>query len=127
MSGSATGKWDVIHFNFGIHDRATPAADYEQRLETIVTRLKATGAKVIWATTTPVPPDTKDGPEATQQIIEKNEIAARVMRKTASPSTISSLSSRRTSPKCRIRRTCILREKDTIYWEARWQFPSSPP
>ena len=76
-----TGKWDLIHFNFGIHDRATPAADYEQRLEAIVTRLKATGAKVVWATTTPVPPDTKDGPGATQQIIEKNEIAARVMKK----------------------------------------------
>ena len=75
------GKWDVIHFNFGIHDRATPAADYEQRLETIVTRLQATGAKVIWATTTPVPPDTKDGPIAAQQIVEKNEIAARVMAK----------------------------------------------
>ena len=71
----------MIHFNFGIHDRATSAADYEQRLEAIVTRLKATGAKVVWATTTPVPPDTKDGPGATQQIIEKNEIAARVMKK----------------------------------------------
>lgn len=75
------GKWDVIHFNFGIHDRAIPAADYEQRLETIVTRLQATNAKVIWATTTPVPPDTKDGPAAAQAIVEKNEIAARVMKK----------------------------------------------
>ncbi len=27
------GKWDVIHFNFGIHDRATPLADYESRLD----------------------------------------------------------------------------------------------
>jgi len=26
------GKWDVIHFNFGIHDRATPLPDYTQRL-----------------------------------------------------------------------------------------------
>lgn len=75
------GKWDVIHFNFGIHDRATPVADYEQRLETIVTRLKATGAKVVWASTTPVPPDTKDGPAAAQAIVEKNAIAARVMAK----------------------------------------------
>ena len=75
----AGGKWDVIHFNFGIHDRASKAADYEQRLETIVTRFKATGAKVIWASTTPVPPDTKDGPAATEAIIEKNRIAAQVM------------------------------------------------
>jgi lysophospholipase L1-like esterase len=75
------GKWDVIHFNFGIHDRATKPADYEQPLEAIVVRLKATGAKVIWASTTPVPPDTKDGPAATAAIVEKNGIAAQVMQK----------------------------------------------
>jgi lysophospholipase L1-like esterase len=75
------GRWDVIHFNFGIHDRATPPADYEKRLEEIVTRLQATGARVVWAATTPVPPDTKDGPAAARAIIERNEIAARVMQK----------------------------------------------
>lgn len=75
------GTWDVIHFNFGIHDRATKPADYEQRLGTIVAKLQATGAKVIWASTTPVPPDTKDGPAATGAIEEKNRIAAAVMRK----------------------------------------------
>jgi lysophospholipase L1-like esterase len=75
------GKWDVIHFNFGIHDRKTPAADYEQRLETLIARMKQTGAKLIFATTTPVPPDTKDGPEIVTQIAEKNEIARRVMQK----------------------------------------------
>jgi lysophospholipase L1-like esterase len=75
------GKWDVIHFNFGIHDRKTPAADYEQRLEALIARMKQTGAKLIFATTTPVPADTKDGPEIVTQIAEKNEIAARVMKK----------------------------------------------
>ena len=49
------GKWDVIHFNFGIHDRATPLADYRKRLEGIVVRLKKTGARLIWAATTPIP------------------------------------------------------------------------
>ncbi len=73
------GKWDVIHFNFGIHDRATKPADYEQRLAEIVTRLKATGAKVMWASTTPIPPDTKDGPAAAEAIVEKNQIAAALM------------------------------------------------
>ena len=73
------GKWNVIHFNFGIHDRAAKSDEYEQRLETIVTRLKATGAKVIWASTTPIPPDTKGGPAATEAIVEKNRIAAAVM------------------------------------------------
>lgn len=74
-------KWDIIHFNFGIHDRATPPADYRQRLEALVTRMKATGAKVIWASTTPIPPDTKDGPKAAEAIVEKNRIAAEVMAK----------------------------------------------
>lgn len=75
------GKWDVIHFNFGIHDRKTSAKDYEDRLELIVKQLKATGATLIWATTTPIPPDTKDGPEASAAIIEKNRIAAEIMKK----------------------------------------------
>lgn len=75
------GKWQVIHFNFGIHDRKTPAAEYEERLEAIVARLKQTGAKLIWATTTPVPADTKDGPEIVTQLAEKNAIALRVMQK----------------------------------------------
>jgi lysophospholipase L1-like esterase len=75
------GKWDVIHFNFGIHDRKTSAKDYENRLELIVKQLKATGAKLIWASTTPIPPDTKDGPEASTAIIEKNRIAADIMKK----------------------------------------------
>jgi lysophospholipase L1-like esterase len=74
------GKWDVIHFNFGIHDRATPPADYERRLEQIVARLRSTGAKLIWASTTPIPRDDakKQTPES---IVERNAIAARVMQK----------------------------------------------
>lgn len=74
-------KWDVIHFNFGIHDRKTPAADYAQRLETLIARMKQTGARLIWATTTPVPPDTQEGPEQVTQIAEKNAIALEVMKK----------------------------------------------
>jgi len=77
----ADGKWDVIHFNFGIHDRRTPAADYQSRLEALVERYQKTGATVIWASTTPIPPDTKDGPEASAQIEEKNRLAAEVMEK----------------------------------------------
>ncbi|MFA6543123.1 MAG: SGNH/GDSL hydrolase family protein [Limisphaerales bacterium] len=76
-----SGRWDVIHFNFGIHDRATKPADYEQRLEAVAARLKGAGARVIWASTTPIPPDTKDGPAATGAIVEKNHIAARIMSK----------------------------------------------
>jgi lysophospholipase L1-like esterase/Na+-transporting methylmalonyl-CoA/oxaloacetate decarboxylase gamma subunit len=74
------GKWSVIHFNFGIHDRKTPAEEYQERLEEIVTRLKATGATVIWASTTPVPTDWKEGPEMAAAILKKNQIAAEVMK-----------------------------------------------
>ncbi|MDX1945321.1 MAG: SGNH/GDSL hydrolase family protein [Pirellulaceae bacterium] len=66
------GKWDVIHFNFGLHDlkyiddkgqlvepaKGKPQVsldDYQKNLETIVARLKKTGAKLIFCTTTPVP------------------------------------------------------------------------
>src|SRR5262245_27253283 len=68
------GKWDLIHFNFGLHDvrhfddqaKATDAdkghrqvseADYEKNLELLVVRMKKTGAKLIFALTTPVPAD----------------------------------------------------------------------
>jgi lysophospholipase L1-like esterase len=57
------GKWDVIHFNFGIHDaklppegiRHAPVEIYAANLRKIVARLKATGARLIWATSTPIP------------------------------------------------------------------------
>ncbi len=68
-------QWDVIHFNHGLHDlkyideqgknvavekgkQQIPIEDYEINLEALVTRLKATGAKLIFATTTPVPDGT---------------------------------------------------------------------
>lgn len=75
------GNWDLIHFNFGIHDRRTPAADYEQRLEEIVKRLKKTGAKVVWASSTPIPADWKEGPQIKTLLEEKNVIAAKVMKR----------------------------------------------
>ena len=78
------GKWDVIHFNFGIHDRATPAADYVKRLEEIVTRLEKTGAKLIWASTTPIP-DNPAQKQTAQSVVEKNALAAEVMAKHGIP------------------------------------------
>ncbi|MEI6175507.1 MAG: alpha-L-fucosidase [Verrucomicrobiota bacterium] len=59
------GKWDVIHFNWGLWDMYGWEYDkedrspekYAERLETLVTRMEKTGAKLIWATTTPVCPE----------------------------------------------------------------------
>lgn len=74
------GKWDVIHFNFGIHDRATPLPDYTQRLEQLIERMQKTGAKVIWASTTPIPDDTAKKQTAAS-IVEHNAVAAELMQK----------------------------------------------
>ncbi|NUQ66092.1 MAG: SGNH/GDSL hydrolase family protein [Pirellulales bacterium] len=74
------GKWDVIHFNFGIHDRSTPPVDYEDRLEKIVAGLQKTGATLIWASTTPIPKDdaAKQTPES---IVQRNALAVRIMQR----------------------------------------------
>lgn len=85
-------KWDVIHFNWGIHDlrhidgkRQVEPAEYESNLRKLVERLKATQAKLIWAAITPIPkgkldPDRTFGDEA-----EYNAIAARVMNENGIP------------------------------------------
>ncbi len=72
------GKWDVIHFNFGIHDRGTPIADYTARLERLVERMKQTGAKLVWASTTPIP-DVPAGQQTAASIVERNRAAAELM------------------------------------------------
>ncbi|MEP6671837.1 MAG: SGNH/GDSL hydrolase family protein [Chthoniobacter sp.] len=74
-------KWDLVYFNFGLHDLTTPPAEYEQRLDEITTRLVNTGAKIVWASTTPAPPDTAEGASICAAIVERNAIAAAVMKK----------------------------------------------
>jgi acyl-CoA thioesterase-1 len=82
-----TGKWDVIHFNWGIHDlkfmpdgkRQVEAADYEANLRSLVATLKATGAKLIWASTTPIPEGELNPQRKFGQVPEYNAIAAKVM------------------------------------------------
>lgn len=66
------GHWDVIHFNWGLHDlkyqdakgnlspidkgqQQTPLDQYKENLQKLVARLQQTHAKLIFATTTPVP------------------------------------------------------------------------
>jgi len=72
------GKWDLIHFNFGIHDRNTPIADYAARLEQLIERMKQTGATLVWANTTPLP-DVPKKRFTADSIIERNAAAAKVM------------------------------------------------
>ena len=92
-------KWDVIHFNWGLWDlcyrhpesksqgnrdkvngkQSVPPAEYEQNLEKLVTRLKATGAKLIWASTTVVP-DGEVG-RFVGDDVKYNKVAATVMER----------------------------------------------
>jgi acyl-CoA thioesterase-1 len=91
------GKWDVIHFNFGLHDivyfgadgktRAAPTdagsrhqvpiMQYEENLRKIVERMRQTGAKLIWASTTPVPEGATG--RVTGDEVKFNAVASRIM------------------------------------------------
>ena len=81
------GRWDVIHFNWGIHDlkimengkAQVGPKDYEKNLRTLVEKMQATGATLVFATTTPIPegklePDRKFG-----EVAEYNRIAQTLM------------------------------------------------
>lgn len=72
------GRWDVIHFNFGIHDRNTPVDEYTGRLDQLVARMKQTGARLIWASTTPIPDDPPKK-QASASVVERNKAAAALM------------------------------------------------
>lgn len=89
-------KWDVIHFNFGLHDlkhsddkgtivpvtaeskHQVSPEDYEMNLREIVGKLKATGAKLIWCSTTPVPEGAKGRVPGDE--VKYNEIALKIMK-----------------------------------------------
>lgn len=97
-------KWDVIHFNFGLHDLRycfnndpyqmkneagefptaetgsprTPIQDYEANLRELVGRLQSTGAILVWGNTTPVSAY-HNGYEPAL-VVEYNAVANRVMQ-----------------------------------------------
>ncbi len=110
--GLGKGRWDAIHFNFGLHDlkRVHPVSGanssnpryprqsnpdrYAAQLEAIVLALKATGAALIFATTTPVPTVgvARGSLDASKQAVVKpyrdardpplyNDIARKIMRR----------------------------------------------
>lgn len=96
--GGKDKKWDVIHFNWGLHDlkymgpkgqnladpkaktsrQQVPPAEYEKNLRRLVKRLQKTGARLIWRNTTPVPEGAKG--RVPGHSAEYNEIAAKVMK-----------------------------------------------
>lgn len=83
-----TGKWDVIHFNFGLHDLKTiwdgqhqvSVTDYERNLRRIVARLRQTGAVLIWASTTAIPEGKLGPPRKPEDVVRYNRAALRVMK-----------------------------------------------
>ena len=94
------GKWEVIHFNFGLHDlkflddkgkmvapekgrQVASLADYEKNLRALVARLKVTKAKLVFATTTPVPAASQGRVEHDE--LRYNEVAVRVMKELGVP------------------------------------------
>ena len=89
-------KWDVIHFNWGLHDlkymgpngenlfpkekggkEQVPLSEYEKNLDRLLQRLKKTKAKLIWRNTTPVPLGSKG--RYVGDSIKYNAAAERVM------------------------------------------------
>lgn len=97
-------KWDVIHFNHGLHDAsyrfandldkdaagnyASPAnggrpnvsvEQYEKNLRQIIPILRKTGAKLIFATTTPIP-DSKAEKYVQGSEVPYNEAAVKIMQ-----------------------------------------------
>ncbi len=72
-------KWDVIHFNWGLHDcfRKIPLDQYKDNLKAMIKILKATDAKLIWANSTPIPENNPWG--ATAGIEQKYNAAAKLI------------------------------------------------
>ena len=89
-----TGKWDVIHFNWGLHDlkveaeggRQVPLEQYRQNLGELVERLNHTGARLIFATTTPVPDSPKLSPKRmSADVMSYNLVARKIMQASGVP------------------------------------------
>lgn len=102
-TGGEGKKWDVIHFNWGLHDlkylgpngenlaepgsagshRQVSPEEYRKNLEALVAKLQATGAKLIWRNTTPVPEGAKG--RVVADALVYNEIAKDVMARSKVP------------------------------------------
>lgn len=91
-------KWDLIHFNWGLHDLKymgkdgtnlvpkekggvvqVPLADYEKNLEKLVGRMKKAARQLVWRNTTPIPLGSQA--RYVGDAVKYNQAAARVMKK----------------------------------------------
>lgn len=85
--------YDVIHFNFGLHDAKYASATeqrasrevYIQHLQQLIDQMKATGAKLVFATTTPIPEKLMFGKATGNRVFdsipERNALAVELMKK----------------------------------------------
>jgi acyl-CoA thioesterase-1 len=81
------GKWDVIHFNWGLHDLRqsetgqyqVPLEQYEKNLRQLVKKMQASGARLIWASTTPVPEGKLAPPRRNSDVQAYNAVARKIM------------------------------------------------
>ncbi len=90
------GKWDVIHFNWGLHDlkrvdasgknsndpqmgRQAEIDVYEKQLTEVVKKITATGAKCIFATTTPYPAGVSPWRDP-EDAVRYNAVALKIMK-----------------------------------------------
>ena len=94
-------RWDVIHFNFGLHDVKyvddagknveskdqghvqIPLETYRENLEAIVLRLQRTGAALVFATTTSFPSELTAPARSPKDVERYNAVAVEVMKKHA--------------------------------------------
>ena len=95
-------KWDLIHFNWGLHDLKymgkdgtnlvpkekggivqVPLSEYEKNLEKLVIRMKKSATQLVWRNTTPIPPGSRA--RYVGDSVKYNQAAARVMKKHGVP------------------------------------------
>ncbi|MGL4593929.1 MAG: SGNH/GDSL hydrolase family protein [Thermoguttaceae bacterium] len=76
--GHGKEAWDLIVFNFGIHDRNRNSEEYEANLEKVVEQLQKTGAKLLWVRTTPFN-DKTDPVDMPFKSPKLNDVADKVM------------------------------------------------
>lgn len=83
------GPFDVIHFNWGLWDlvdggKAVPIDEYEKNLRELVKQLKETNAKLIWASTTPVP-EVNGRKRRDADVLAYNAVAKKIMEENKIP------------------------------------------